>query len=175
MSRASVRTAPGTVTVKVPLAFQRRGGRKVVIAPDGDTTLPVPRVRTDSTLVKALARAHRWKRLLETGQYASVADLAKAERINKSYLCRVLWLNPVGTPTEPHETISSGMEQSSQSRWSESELRGRWSKCIVAATSRPFWRSLVQRSKSVSSPLRRGCAIVRVPPQRSALVPRCSG
>jgi hypothetical protein len=92
MSVPPVRTSPSTVTVRVPLAFQRRGGRKLVVAPDGGTALPVPRARIDSTLVKALARAHRWKRLLETGRVASVADLAKAERINKSYLCRILRL-----------------------------------------------------------------------------------
>jgi len=48
--------------------------------------------RVDSTLIKALARAHRWKRLLESGRFASVAELAVAEKINQSYLCRVLRL-----------------------------------------------------------------------------------
>ncbi|MCB1380591.1 MAG: hypothetical protein KDJ17_03070, partial [Hyphomicrobiaceae bacterium] len=39
-----------------------------------------------------VARAHRWKRLLERGEFASVADLAAAEKINESYVCRVLRL-----------------------------------------------------------------------------------
>ena len=43
-----------------------------------------------STLVKALARAHRWQ--LESGDYASIAELAVAEKINPSYLARVLRL-----------------------------------------------------------------------------------
>jgi hypothetical protein len=46
----------------------------------------------DSTIVKALGRAHRWKAMVESGEYASVSELAKAEKINLSYLCRVLRL-----------------------------------------------------------------------------------
>ena len=42
--------------------------------------------------MKALARAHRWKRLLESGRYGSLAELAAAEKIDRSYLCRVLRL-----------------------------------------------------------------------------------
>lgn len=80
-----------TLTVRVPLAIKKRGGRKLVIAPEG-TTWPVPRARIDNSMVKAIARAHRWKRLLESGQYASVAQLAAAEKINESYVCRVLRL-----------------------------------------------------------------------------------
>jgi hypothetical protein len=51
-----------------------------------------PRPRVDSALVKALARAHRWQRLLESGEYASITELAAAEKIDRSYLCRVLRL-----------------------------------------------------------------------------------
>jgi hypothetical protein len=47
---------------------------------------------TERPLVKAIARAHQWKRLLETGKYGSVTDLAAVEKINQSYLCRVLRL-----------------------------------------------------------------------------------
>lgn len=80
-----------TVTVRVPLTIKKHGGRKLVIAPDGAPWSP-PRARIDNTMVKAIARAHRWKRLLESGQYVSVADLAATEKINQSYVCRVLRL-----------------------------------------------------------------------------------
>ncbi len=80
-----------TLTVRVPLAIRKRGGRKLVIAPDGASWSP-PGARIDNTMVKAIARAHRWMRLLGSGEYASVADLAAAERINESYVCRVLRL-----------------------------------------------------------------------------------
>ena len=80
-----------TMTVRVPLAIRRRGGRKVVVAPDGAAWAPA-RPQVDSTLVKALARAFRWRRMLESGRYGSIAELAAAEKINESYVCRVLRL-----------------------------------------------------------------------------------
>ena len=43
-------------------------------------------------LVKALARAWRWQRLLDRGVYSSVTEIAEAERISKSYVSRILWL-----------------------------------------------------------------------------------
>ena len=85
-------TAPAqTLTVRVPFTIRKRGGRKLAIATDGSTLAP-PRPRIDNTLVKALARAHRWNRLLETGRYGSAAELAAAEKINPSYVSRVLRL-----------------------------------------------------------------------------------
>lgn len=85
-------TAPAqTLTVRVSFTIRKRGGRKLAIAADG-TTLAPPRPRIDSTLVKALARAHRWNRLLESGRYGSAAELAAAEKINPSYVSRVLRL-----------------------------------------------------------------------------------
>jgi len=84
-------TAPETLTVQVPFAVRKRGGRKLVPAPDG-TAVDPNRPRIDSALVKALARAFRWRKLLETGVYGTVADLAAAEKINESYVGRVLRL-----------------------------------------------------------------------------------
>jgi len=83
---------PGeTVTVRVPMAFTRRGGRKVVVVPDGaDAWEPAPRV--DGTLVRALARAHRWQRMLDDGRYATIGEMARAESVAPSYLSRVLRL-----------------------------------------------------------------------------------
>jgi hypothetical protein len=80
------------LTVHVPMAFRKRGGRKLMLAPSGTEMSPLGNVHVDGTLVRALARAHRWKRKLEGGAYTSIADLAKAEKINQSYLCRVLRL-----------------------------------------------------------------------------------
>lgn len=81
-----------TVTVRVPITFRRRGGRKRIVAPDGtEPHAQSPRGQV-STPVKALARAHRWQARLESGEYASITELAVAERINPSYLARVLRL-----------------------------------------------------------------------------------
>jgi hypothetical protein len=88
---ASLAKDARTLTVRVPFALRKRGGRKLVVAPEG-ATWGAPRPRVDSAMVKALARAHRWKRLLESGRFGSVAELAEAEKINQSYLCRVLRL-----------------------------------------------------------------------------------
>jgi hypothetical protein len=84
-------TAP-MLTVRVPLAVYKRGGRKTMMTPDGGTGWSLPQYQVDSTLVKALARAFRWRRTLESGRYGTIKELATAERINESYVCRVLRL-----------------------------------------------------------------------------------
>jgi hypothetical protein len=82
----------GSITVRVPMAFAKRGGRKLVISPDGVSTVGTTRPRIDNTMVKALARAFRWRKLLETGVYTTVEEIAAAEKINASYVGRVLRL-----------------------------------------------------------------------------------
>lgn len=79
---------PETVTLHVPFRVVKRGGRKEMQMPEGATQ---PR-RADSTLVKALARAFRWKRMLESGEFATIAELAEREGIASSYMTRVLRL-----------------------------------------------------------------------------------
>jgi len=81
---------PKTITVTVPLRFERRGGRKVVMSPVSYAPAPV---RHDNALIKALARAFRWRRMIESGEYPSITELAKAEKINQSYACRLLRLS----------------------------------------------------------------------------------
>jgi len=89
-----VRLSPDgrTLTVRVPITFKTRGGRKLVISPDGVPSWAAPRARIDNTMVKALARAFRWRQLIERGIYATVAEIAAAEKINPSYVSRVLRL-----------------------------------------------------------------------------------
>ena len=79
-----------TVTVTVPFAIRKRGGRTLVITPDGVTSAPAPRTRVDSALLKALARGFRWRKLLEKGDFATIEEIAEAENINSSYISRVL-------------------------------------------------------------------------------------
>ena len=79
---------PETVTLHIPFRVVKRGGRKEMHLPEGAAQ---PR-RTDSTLVKALARAFRWKRMLESGEFATIAELAEREGIAPSYMTRVLRL-----------------------------------------------------------------------------------
>jgi hypothetical protein len=77
------------LTLHVPFRVTKRGGRKLVVVPDGP---PAEHPRIDSALVKALARAFRWQRMLESGEFVTLQDLAVAEKINPSYLSRVLRL-----------------------------------------------------------------------------------
>ena len=78
------------VTVSVPFVIRKRGGRKLVITPDGTTGAPLQRARVDSGLLKALARGFRWRKLLESGNFATIEEIAEAENINPSYVSRVL-------------------------------------------------------------------------------------
>jgi len=79
---------PDTLTLHVPFRIAKRGGRKEMQLPDGAAQ---PQ-RMDSTLVKALARAFRWKRMLDSGEFATVAELAEREGIAPSYMTRVMRL-----------------------------------------------------------------------------------
>lgn len=79
---------PDAVTLHVPFRIVKRGGRKEMQLPDGAMLSR----RMDSTLVKALARAFRWKRMLESGEFATIAELAEREGIAPSYMTRVLRL-----------------------------------------------------------------------------------
>ena len=79
-----------TTTVTVPFAIRKRGGKKLVITPDGTAATPAPRARVDSALLKALARGFRWRKLLETGDFSTIEEIADAENINPSYVSRVL-------------------------------------------------------------------------------------
>ena len=79
---------PDTVTLHVPFRVVKRGGRKEMQLPEGATQSR----RTDNTLVKALARAFRWKRMLESGDFATINELADREGIAPSYMTRVLRL-----------------------------------------------------------------------------------
>ena len=86
MTRAS--PIPETVTLHVPFRVVKRGGRKEMQLP---ADAPHQR-KTDDALLKALARAFRWKRLLESGEFSTIAELARREGIASSYMTRVLRL-----------------------------------------------------------------------------------
>jgi hypothetical protein len=93
MAQPEVSADGRTVTVRVPISIRRRGGRKLVLAPDGTTnSWAAPRRRVDNAMVKAIARAFRWREMLEKGTHATITEIAAAEKINESYTGRVLRL-----------------------------------------------------------------------------------
>jgi hypothetical protein len=90
VTRATISADGETITVHIPLTFRKRGGRKLVVTPDGAEWAPRPRV--DNAMVKALSRAFRWRKMLDEGVYATIEDLAKAKGIGKTYVSQVLRL-----------------------------------------------------------------------------------
>lgn len=88
----NLRLKGDTITVFIPMKWKRRGGRKVIIAPNGSDAWALARPRRDETLIRALARAHRWKRLLEEGTCRSAEEIAEAEKIDRSFVNRLLRL-----------------------------------------------------------------------------------
>ena len=87
MTRAT--PIPETVTLHVPFRIVKRGGRKEMQMPEGAAQAR----RTDSTLIKALARAFRWKRMLESGEFTSISELAEREGIAFTYMARLMRLS----------------------------------------------------------------------------------
>jgi hypothetical protein len=83
-----------TLTIRIPMQLQRRGGRKLIMMPEG-AAMPTPKPRRDETLIKALVRAHRWRRRIESGKAKSVTDLAEQEGVTDAYVCRLLPLTCV--------------------------------------------------------------------------------
>jgi hypothetical protein len=95
MAKRQMETDGRTITVRVPISIRKRGGRKVVLAPDG-TRVATERLfcqKVDNAMIKAIARAFRWREMLENGTYATIKEIAEAERIAETYVGRVLRLN----------------------------------------------------------------------------------
>jgi hypothetical protein len=81
-----------TITIRVPLTLKKRGGRKLIVTPGGREAKGKVETSGDPSLVKALARAFRWRGMLESGAFATIQELAAAEKINPSYISRMLRL-----------------------------------------------------------------------------------
>ena len=92
MSGVETRLDGSTLIVRIPMRFQRRGGRKRIVAPDGSELAPTMKPQPDGTVIKALGRAWRWQRMLGEGVYTSVSEIGDAENISKSYVSRILRL-----------------------------------------------------------------------------------
>jgi hypothetical protein len=129
------------ITVRVPIAFRRRGGRKTVTAPDG-SAIAAASPRANSTLVKAIPRAFRWRKLIESGQYGSIQEIAAAENINASYVGRVLRLTLLA-PDIVERILNRGNRDPLRSRWT-----GSWQGATSIGTSKD--RRFGPRRKNVS-------------------------
>jgi len=125
MSVGEARLEGTTLVVRVPMRFRRRGGRKRIVAPDGSAIVPSSKPQPDGTLVKALARAWRWQRMLDDGVYASVSDIGDAENISKSYVSRILRLVMLA-PDIVEAILTGGTDQGMMLEQLERPLPASW-------------------------------------------------
>src|SRR5262245_45554896 len=88
--QAASQLEDGTLVVRIPMRLGKQRGRKRILAPDGSEFTPPTKPQPDGVLVKALARAWRWQKLLDRGTYGYVTEIAEAEKISKSYVSRIL-------------------------------------------------------------------------------------
>ena len=94
MAKPRIKSDGNTITVRVPISIRKRGGRKVVLAPDS-TLVATQKLfcqQVDGAMQKAIARAFRWRDMLESGRHLTIKEIANDEAINESYVARVLRL-----------------------------------------------------------------------------------
>lgn len=82
-------SASATLSVSVPFVLRRRGARKL-IASEAVAESEFQAPQADGALVAALARAFRWQSMLRSGEYGSLTEISKAEKIDKGYVSRLL-------------------------------------------------------------------------------------
>ncbi len=133
-----------TLTVVIQLAVKIRGGRKAMVTPG----VMAMNARQDVTLIKAVARAFRWRRMLESGQFATVQELAAAEKINASYVSRVLRLTLLAPEiveaildgTQPEGMTLPGLMEGVAVEWEKQRLAfGQSAAAGLECPSRPLY------------------------------------
>ena len=85
-----VSASDGRFTLSVPIQIKRRGGRKVVRLPDGNTLTPRPINDKPTPIQMALARGHRWLAMLESGEVESLTEVAEHEGMHRAYVSRMV-------------------------------------------------------------------------------------
>lgn len=117
-----------TITIHVPIRYRVRGGRKTVIS---DFVPPTPRPKINNTLLKALARAYRWRQQIESGEYASITELANLENVNASYACRLLRLTLLA-PSIVHDVLNDRQGSDLTLKKLTKPFPTRWDEQVVA-------------------------------------------
>lgn len=78
------------IKVHIPYVFARRSSKKRIVIDKIEST--ETRRSEIQPIVAAIALAFRWRQLIESGEYGSITELAKAKSINQSYACRMMKL-----------------------------------------------------------------------------------
>jgi len=137
------------LVVMVPLQIRRRGGRKQVIAPGDVNADGVAQPQTNQPLALALARAHRWRQLLEEGRYATIRELALALGVDNSYVARLLRLTLLAP--DIIEAIVDGTEPDGLSLEKLYRLPAEWEGQRRVLDEAPLSSSVGPRSERVPS------------------------
>lgn len=93
MNSNNARIEDKTIVIQIPVTFSRKFGRRWMLVPPSDGIPIARKPKHDDALLKALTRAHRWERLIETGRVKNTEALAEDQKINASYVSRILRLN----------------------------------------------------------------------------------
>ena len=144
---AETRLEGCTLVVRIPMRFQRRGGRKRIVAPDGSELALKAKPQPDGTLIKALARAWRWQRMLDEGIYASVSEISDAENISKSYISRILRLALLA-PDIVEAIVADKTDQAlmlEKAGPAAADELGRSAQPLVSGQHPEYWHHLVYR------------------------------
>ena len=168
-----------TLVVRIPMRFQRRGGRKRMVASDGSELAPLSRSQLDGTLVKALARAWRWRRMLDDGAYATVSEIGDAENISKSYVSRIMRLALLA-PDIVEAILARETDRTLMLEKLEQPLPGRWVDNEATSAGEPTRgaepMSLLTRLRSERSAPTGGCRHIRlVQLRQSSCRKACAG
>ena len=88
--RPAVERDGETLVIRVPMKFKKRGGRRVIIVPEGLSGARASKSPTQEPLINALARAFHWQERIDNGKYASVTEHAEALDVDRSYVGRII-------------------------------------------------------------------------------------
>ena len=119
-----------SIRIHIPLKFKKRGGRKEIITPDGLPAVASNRTAYQKPLVVALARAHRWQKLLDEGEVASISELARIFNVDASYVSRIMRLTLLAPDIveailngkEPSESSLAKLTRSKPLEWDKQRL-----------------------------------------------------
>lgn len=118
------------IIIHVPINLRKWGGKKVVVGPVGQDLRRLDlHIRKDEKLLKALARAYKWQKWIETGEYKNAQEISEVENINRSYVLRVMRLmrlspriiQSVLDGNQPDGFGLSSVERSFSPLWEEQE------------------------------------------------------
>ena len=79
-----------TIRVVIPLTLRKRNGRPKILPPE-DAGLPGSHGQ-DPHVLRAIARAWKWRRQLEEGEASTLQDIAGKEGVSERFIGRMIRL-----------------------------------------------------------------------------------